>query len=72
MDVNHGETGGLVPPEFGVGEASTKCPPHILLCFKISDCLHYIDNAEKCNAYIGLLTMMAIGDKLGLHIIPFS
>jgi len=30
MGVDHGGTGGHVPPEFGVGDDNANCPPQIL------------------------------------------
>ena len=30
MGVDHGGTGGHVPPEFGVGDDGANCPPQIL------------------------------------------
>jgi hypothetical protein len=41
MGVNHGGgAGGLIPPEFAVGDANTGCPPRFLSFFKISSARH--------------------------------
>ena len=31
MGVDHGGSGGQVPPEFGVGDANANCPPQIFV-----------------------------------------
>jgi hypothetical protein len=40
MGVNHGGTGGRIPPEFTVGDANTGCPPRFLSYFKFPSVRH--------------------------------